>query len=116
MKMNVNMKKESKQNNCLCCIHVCYIEYENVYICIGTATDYDLDGRFPATDFPLLYIVQTGSGAHPAPGPVGTGTLSLELYRLRRETDTHYRLVLRSRDVELYLHALYIIASQCLII
>jgi hypothetical protein len=47
---------------------------------VGTATDYGLDNRvigvrFPAGagNFSLRHHVQTGSGAHPASYPMGTG-------------------------------------------
>jgi hypothetical protein len=38
---------------------------------VGIATGYGLDG--PGFDFSLLHSVQTGSGAHPASYPIGTG-------------------------------------------
>jgi hypothetical protein len=48
---------------------------------VGIALSYGLDGRgsrvrFPvgAGNFSLHHHVQNGSGAHPAPYPMGTGT------------------------------------------
>jgi hypothetical protein len=45
---------------------------------VGIATGYALNGwdSIPGKDktFSLLHSVQTGSGAHPAPSPVGTGS------------------------------------------
>jgi hypothetical protein len=73
---------------------------------IGIATFYVLDGRglIPGRNkrFSLLDIVQTDSGAHPAPYSMGIG-----INRPGREAD-HYSppLMPRSRIVELYLHSL----------
>jgi hypothetical protein len=57
---------------------------------VGIAMDYGLDGRgsIPGggSDSSLL-SVQTGSGAHPASYPMGTGDLSLGVNRPRREDD-----------------------------
>jgi hypothetical protein len=45
--------------------------------------------RFPAEKrkCSLLHGVQTGSGVHPASYPMGTGALSQEIKRPRREAD-----------------------------
>jgi hypothetical protein len=44
---------------------------------VGIATDYGLDDRGVGvrvgSEFSLLHVVQTGSGAHPASYPMGTG-------------------------------------------
>jgi hypothetical protein len=42
---------------------------------VGIATGYGLDGQglIPGRDVSLLHSVQTGSGAHPASYPMGTG-------------------------------------------
>jgi hypothetical protein len=48
-------------------------------IAVGIATAYWLDDRGVGvrirvgSEFSLLHIVQTGSGAHPTPYPMGTG-------------------------------------------
>jgi hypothetical protein len=44
------------------------------------------DSRQGAGNFSVLHFVQTGSGAHPAFYPMGTGALSPEVKRPRRET------------------------------
>jgi hypothetical protein len=58
---------------------------------VGIATGYRLDARdkIPRLGqyFPLLYSVQTGSGAHPASCPMGTGALSPGTKRPGREAD-----------------------------
>jgi hypothetical protein len=61
---------------------------------VGIATGYRLDDRMiwvrfsPMTgNFSLRHHVQTGSGAHSASYPMGTGDLSLGIKGLERETD-----------------------------
>jgi hypothetical protein len=50
------------------------------------------------------FLLQAGSGAHPASYPVGTGGSSPGIKQLRHET-TYLHLVLRSRMVELFFHS-----------
>jgi hypothetical protein len=50
------------------------------------------------------HSLQTGSGAHTAFNPGGTGTISMGLKRLGREDDTQLHLISRLKIVELYLH------------
>jgi hypothetical protein len=64
------------------------------FISVGIALGYGLDDRssrvrFPvgAGNFSLHHRVQNGSGAHPAPYPMGTRGLSLGVKRPGRETD-----------------------------
>jgi hypothetical protein len=70
---------------------------------VGIATGYGLDDkgvavRFLAVqDFSPLHVVQTGSGAHPASYPMGTGGYFPRVKRLGREGDNSPYLVLRSR-------------------
>jgi hypothetical protein len=61
---------------------------------VSIATGYGLDDRgsevrFPAGagNFSVLHHVQTGSGAHPASFPMGTGVSFLGLKRPEREAD-----------------------------
>jgi hypothetical protein len=77
---------------------------------VGIATGYRLDGRgsIPggAENFSLLYNVQTGSEAHPASYPLGTGTVSKGVKRPGGvKLINHLHLLPRSRMVELYLHS-----------
>jgi hypothetical protein len=59
---------------------------------VGIATDYGLDDRVIGVrflagtgNFSLRHHVQTGSAAHPAFYPMGTGVLSLGLKQPERE-------------------------------
>jgi hypothetical protein len=53
------------------------------------ATGWTAGARFPARTrvFSLLHSVHTGSRAHPASYPMGTGALSLEIKLAGREAD-----------------------------
>jgi hypothetical protein len=46
----------------------------------------EFESRY-AQEFSLLYVVQTGSGTHPASYPMGKGALSLGIKRQGREAD-----------------------------
>jgi hypothetical protein len=64
--------------------------------------------RFPAGggNFSLHHRVQTGSEAHPASYPVGTGDLSLRVKRPGREADHSPLSSAEVKEcVELYLHS-----------
>jgi hypothetical protein len=49
--------------------------------------------------------VKTGSGAHTVSYPIGTGVLSPEVKRPELKPTNHFHSVLRSRIVQLRLHA-----------
>jgi hypothetical protein len=53
----------------------------------GVALGYGVRFSARARDFSLLRSVKTGSGAHPASYPKGTGALSPGVKRAGRETD-----------------------------
>jgi hypothetical protein len=68
------------------------MKYKSWDSSVGIATDYRLDNRMigvripaGAGNFSLRHRVQTGSGAHPASYPIGTGDPSLGVKRLGRE-------------------------------
>jgi hypothetical protein len=73
-------------------IHILYVSWGSV---VGIATAYGLDDRVVGvrvpveSEFSLLHIILTGSGAHPASYPMGTGGggLSPEVKRQGREPD-----------------------------
>jgi hypothetical protein len=51
-----------------------YLRVRTWYSSVGVGTGWTARVQFPAVqDFPLLNIVQTGSGAHTAFYPMGTG-------------------------------------------
>jgi hypothetical protein len=59
---------------------------------VGIETDYMLDDRgvrvlAGAGNFALHHRLQTGSGAHPASYPMGTGSLSVKVKLQGREAD-----------------------------
>jgi hypothetical protein len=58
---------------------------------VGIATGYWLDDRGSSLDrykvLSLFQVIQTGSGAHPASYPMGTGGSFLEVKRLEHEAD-----------------------------
>jgi hypothetical protein len=66
---------------------------ESLYSSVGIATGYGLDDRGVGVlvpigqQFSLLHVVQTGSGAHPASYPMGTGNSSPGVKRPGREAD-----------------------------
>jgi hypothetical protein len=70
---------------------------------IVVTTSNGLDGQ-QMQDFSLLHNVQTGSGAHPASYPMGTGATSPELKRSGREAD-HYPPSSADIKNELYSHS-----------
>jgi hypothetical protein len=74
---------------------------------VGIATGYGFDSRglIPGRGkrCSVVYSLQTGSGAHPASYPMGTGG---RFPRRGVKLTTHLHLVPRSRMLELYLHFL----------
>jgi hypothetical protein len=53
-------------------------------------------------NFSLQHCAQTGSGAHPPSNAIDTGALSLGVKQPVHEADTHFHLVLRSKDMWSY--------------
>jgi hypothetical protein len=70
--------------------------------------DWDSRAQFPvgAGNFSLCHHVQNGSGAHPAPYPMGTRALSLGVKRPGREADHSPPSSAKFKEcMELYLHS-----------
>jgi hypothetical protein len=67
-------------------------------------------------EFTLQHHVQTGSGAHAASYPVGTGALSLGVKQLGHEADHSPIYSAEAKEcMELYLHPQYNFMVWCLV-
>jgi hypothetical protein len=88
---------------------------------VSRASGYGLDDRmigvrFPAGtgNFSLRHRVQTGSGAHPASYPMGTGPLSFGVKRRGQEADHSPPYTTKVKEfVELYLHSPNTFSWRC---
>jgi hypothetical protein len=84
---NKNKERERERKNC----HT--LKFGSRDSLVGIATGYVQDGRgvgvriLLRARFIFLHVVQTGSGAHPAPYPMGIGGSFPEVKRPGREAD-----------------------------
>jgi hypothetical protein len=53
----------------------------------------------------FLHVIQTGSGAHPASHPMGTGALFPGVKRQKREADHSPATSADQENVDLYIHS-----------
>jgi hypothetical protein len=114
--LHVTSTPEYEEWLLVCRLSVClrmYVHIAHGYVCNGVgklsrrAMGWTTRVPFPTVqDFSLLHSVYTGSGAHPASYPMGTGGSFLVGHSCRgMKLTTHLRLVPRSRKLEVYLHS-----------
>jgi hypothetical protein len=83
-----------------CLIKYCGTRDSAVGIVIGYGLD-DSD-RSSIQEFLFLYVVQTGSGAHPASYPMGTGAVSPGVKRPGREADHSPLISAEVKEIWIY--------------
>jgi hypothetical protein len=82
---------------------------------IATGDWLEFESRY-VKEFSLLYVVQTGPGAHPASYPMGIGALSLGVKRSGREADHSLPTGAEVEKTWIYTATpTYVFMAQCLI-